>query len=216
MERSRSAYDLEYFLRNRANGLDLLHFGDWQQRYARWIADAFDLRGRIVLDAGCACGGILKGFIEEGVNAFGIDCSEDLIQLGRNKWPAIASRLKVADLANIHIIAENAFHWIHCSMVAEHWQPRLVAPILLELQRVLKPSGQFFCLYESENGCLFGDRNPTDEPSHLCLKPESWWTERLQETGWIDESASYQHALAAHPSSMLTDYRWSWFVARKP
>jgi len=51
-----------YYEEHRAAGLDYLGFGDWQRNYGRWLAESLHLKGKHVLDVGCACGSILRGF----------------------------------------------------------------------------------------------------------------------------------------------------------
>jgi cephalosporin hydroxylase/SAM-dependent methyltransferase len=213
--RSPRSYDLHYYLSHKAEGLDLLSYGLWQQRYGRWLVESLGLRGQRVLDIGCACGGILKGLLAAGADVDGVDCSEDFIQLGRRQWPELAHRLRICDAADLHLIADGAYDWLHASMVAEHWPPGLVPHILRELQRVVRPGGRFLCLYESETGALPGGRDPRVEPTHLCLQSPAWWTEQLAEAGWMDETSDFVAPLSRHPESFFGDYTWSWFVGRR-
>lgn len=209
-------YGVEYYARTKAEGLDLLSYGTWQERYGRWLVDVFGWRGRHVLDVGCACGSMLRGLLAAGADIDGVDCSEFLVQLGREQWPDLAGRLFIGDAVNLHSIADASYNWLHSCVVAEHWRPELVPFILAELLRVTKPGGGFFCAYESGSGSTPGVADPAAEPTHICLRPPAWWEAQLLETGWELCSDTWRRALHAHPQSFFGDYHWDWFVARRP
>jgi SAM-dependent methyltransferase len=209
-------YGRAYYERHKATGLDLLAFGQWQERYGWWLVNALGLDGRRVLDVGCACGSMLRGLLRAGADMDGVDCSEFLIEHGRQQWPELRDRLYIADAVNLQCFADNTYDWLHSCVVAEHWKPDLVPFILAELLRVLKPGGRFFCAYESDAGGMPDGRDPSIELTHLCLKPAAWWEYHLREAGWQLASSDYSKSLHDHPDSFFRDYRWAWFVARKP
>lgn len=53
---SATTYGQRYYEEHRCSGLDYLGFGDWQRQYGRWLVESLALRGKRVLDVGCACG----------------------------------------------------------------------------------------------------------------------------------------------------------------
>jgi len=209
------AYGAEYFERNKSNGLNLLSYGLWQRRYGTWIVDALKLQDRRVLDVGCACGSMLRGLWQAGADVDGIDCSEYLIQMGRRQWPDMADRLSTTDAVNLHHVPDETYDWLHSCVVAEHWIPDLVPHILRELRRVLKPGGRFYCAYETDSCAMAGGRHPQEEPSHICLKPTTWWEEQLTNAGWSLDTNQWDAVLRNHPDSFFAEYQWGWFVAAK-
>ncbi len=208
-----TGYGLGYYTRNKANGLDLLAYGDWQRRYGRWLVDALQLRGKRVLDVGCACGSMLRGMWQAGIDVLGVDCSELFIQMGREKWPDMHDRLSIGDAVNLHFFPDGHFDWLHSCVVAEHWRPALVPHILAELLRVTKPGGSFYCAYESDTGAMADGRDPSAEETHACLRPAAWWHDQLGHAGWELNSSTWEAALRNHPDSFFNEYRWAWFVA---
>jgi 2-polyprenyl-3-methyl-5-hydroxy-6-metoxy-1,4-benzoquinol methylase len=214
---SARSFDERYYREHKLAGLDYLGFGDWQQKYGRWLAGSLGLKGKRVLDVGCACGAILRGLGEAGAIIQGVDVNEHMIRLGRDKWPDMASLLFVCDAANLHLFADASFDAIHTAQVAEHCRPDLVPPILRELARVTVPGGLLFCALDTEE--LFarqGRRIEADDPTHVCIRPMAWWHEQLREAGWQLCSSEFEPALRNHPESFLPRYDWDWFVGRKP
>lgn len=206
-------YDERYYLEHQQAGLDYLGHGDWQIRYARWIIEALDLKGKHVIDLGCACGSVARGFGAEGAVICGVDLSEYMIQLGRDKWPDMTPLLHVCDVVNLHPFDDGMFDLAHSAQSAEHWRPDYIPMILREIHRVTKPGGLFFCsldtlgLYERQG------RDPKHEdPTHFCIKPMKWWHWNLEDTGW---EVLQDSRLDDHPGNYFRKYDWDWWLARK-
>jgi ADP-heptose:LPS heptosyltransferase/SAM-dependent methyltransferase len=205
-----------YYYEHRAAGLDYLNFGDWQQQYGRWLVQSLKWKGRRVLEVGCACGSILRGLGEAGSVVQGVEINEYMVQLGREKWPDMAPLLHICDAVNLHLFEDGEWDGIHSAQVAEHWKPKLVPHILEELHRVTSPGGIFFCALDTEE--LFarqGRTMETEDPTHVCIKPLSWWHEQLALTDWQVCTEEFRPALNGHPESFLKRYDWDWFCARR-
>jgi ADP-heptose:LPS heptosyltransferase/SAM-dependent methyltransferase len=211
-----TAYDERYYREHREAGLDYLGFGEWQQRYGRWMVETLGWKGKRILDVGCACGSILRGLGQAGAVVQGVDVNEHMVRLGREQWPDMAALLFVCDAVNLHLYGDGSWEGIHTAQVAEHWKPELVPFILRELHRVGAPGGLLFCSLDTEE--LFarqGRRIEDEDPTHLCIRPLAWWHERLAEAGWRVESAMHEQQLRRHPEDFLKRYDWDWFIARK-
>lgn len=209
------AFNDRYYYEHRLAGLDYLNFGDWQQQYGRWLVQSLNWKGRRVLEVGCACGSILRGFGEAGAVVQGVEINEHMIQLGRQKWPDMAPLLHICDAVNLHLFADGEWDGIHSAQVAEHWKPKLVPHILEELHRVTSPGGIFFCALDTEE--LFarqGRTMETEDPTHVCIKPLNWWHEQLAAAGWQVCTEEFRAALSDHKESFLKRYDWDWFCAR--
>lgn len=211
-----TSYDEAYYREHVMGGLDYLGHGDWQISYGRWLATALSWRGKSVLDVGCACGSILRGLGEAGIVTQGIDLSDYMVRLGREKWPDMAPLLHVCDAANLHLFGDASWDGLHCAQVAEHWKPELVPTIVAELARVTRDGGLWFCCLDTTE--LFErQKRPPDggDPTHICVKPLSWWHETVTAGGWEIVSDVYRDRLSAGCDSFLRRYDWEWFVARR-
>jgi len=213
---SATSYDEQYYQEHRDAGLDYLAYGSWQAEYCRWLTDTLGLSGKHLLDAGCACGSIVRGFAEAGVVTDGVDLNEYMILQGRAQWPELAKRLHICDAVNLHLFEDEQFDVVHSAQVAEHWKPELVPCILRELQRVTKPRGLFVCFLDTlELMDRQGRRAEEEDPTHICIKPLSWWQQHLTQNGWQVCSGEFRQILQKHPLSYLRKYDWDWFIARK-
>jgi 2-polyprenyl-3-methyl-5-hydroxy-6-metoxy-1,4-benzoquinol methylase len=213
---SATGYGERYYQEHKLAGLDYLEFSGWQEQYGRWFVESLGLRGRRVLDVGCACGSILRGLGQAGAVVQGVEVNEYMVQLGRTKWPDMAPLLFVCDAVNLHLFADASWDAVHTAQVAEHWKPELVPYILRELARVTKPRGLLFCCLDTVELFARQGRTPeTEDPTHVCIRPLAWWHERLAETGWQVCSAEFDRRLRDHPESFLRRYDWDWFIARR-
>lgn len=211
--RSKS-FDQAYYAEHKDAGLDYLGFGGWQQNYARWLVAALSWQNKRILDVGCACGAIVRGLGEAGVVTQGVDVNEHMIQLGRRQWPDMAELLRVCDAVNLHLYGDQSWDGIHTAQVAEHWQPDLVPFILRELHRVVKPGGLLFCALDTVE--LFARQNRQmeyEDPTHVCVKPLTWWHDALRAANWRVASDEYKQRLYDTPGSFLHQYDWDWFIA---
>lgn len=206
----------DYYEEHRAAGLDYLAYGDWQKNYGRWFVGALGLHGKAVLDAGCACGAMVRAFIEAGADSTGVDVNGHMIALGHAQWPELAEKTRCCDIASMPH-ADASVDVVHCMQSAEHWNPESVRSILSEIIRVLKPGGFMWCaldtieLYERQ-----GRRVENEDPTHLCVKPVRWWLDALRELGLEDISATVARNLSGYPGGFLERYQWDWFAFRKP
>lgn len=209
-------YNRQYYEEHKQAGLDYLGYGDWQRQYGRWLIDALNLKGQRVLDVGCACGSILRGLGEAGAIGQGFDICDDMIRMGRRKWPDMAPLLHVADAAELALFPNESWDALHSSQVAEHWSPDQVPQILRQLARITVPGGLFFCSFDTEELFARQGRNMEHEdPTHICIKPMTWWHQQLTNNGWEIVTNEWEAALRQHPQSFLSRYDWDWLVARK-
>jgi ubiquinone/menaquinone biosynthesis C-methylase UbiE len=215
------AFDERFYTEHAKWGIDFAVYGQWQQQYGRWIVDALQLQGKRVLDVGCACGSIALGLLEAGADVTGVDLSEYMIQLGRERFPALRTRLHICDAVNLHIVNDESFDFIHIQQVAEHWQPLLVIPTLHELYRVTVPGGLLLSFHATLEEYIrrgriqsMSQRWEHDDPTHVSLREADYWTKMLFQTRWAVAPA-LRGQLENHPLSMLEKEQWDYEIARR-
>jgi len=131
MEKTRQDYNLiaEDFSRTREK--------PWEE--IKFLFDDYFAKGDKVLDLGCGNGRYLEYFKEKEVDYFGIDSSEKLIQIAKNKYPE--GNFQVADAFNLPF-SDNFFDKIFSIAVLHHIPSNeLRLQFLKETKRTLKPGG---------------------------------------------------------------------------
>jgi SAM-dependent methyltransferase len=210
-----TAYNKQYYEEHKAAGLDYLQYGRWQKDYANWIAESLDLKNKKLLDIGCACGSITRGFFDSGVNAYGCDVNEHMIRIGREEW-GCSDRLNVCDSLNLHLYNDKDFQAIHLHQVAEHLRPDYVPLILAELNRVSSPSAYLMLFLDTTELFERQGRHGVDEdPTHICVKPTNWWMKRLELAGWSDYTVDCKNRLHGHRNDYFNLYDWEFICCRK-
>lgn len=209
-------YNKQYYEEHKIAGIDYLYFGEWQQIYGKWIERGMKWHGKTVLDVGCACGSIMRGMIEAGIIVQGIDLSQHMIDLAGEKWADMKPILHCGDADDLSRFDDESFDGIHTTQVAEHWNPDAVPQILKELARITRKDGHMYVALDTEELFIRQNRNmETEDPTHLCIRPMSWWRNRLAETGWLDVSEQFKKNLLEQEIKFVQQHDWDWFVARK-
>jgi SAM-dependent methyltransferase len=219
-------YDETYYREHAESGLDYLIHGFWHQSYAAMVSEATLQEGYakpFVVDAGCACGSILKGFRDLPIydRVLGVDLSEHMVALGRDRFRFAAGEIVAGSIASIPA-ESGVVSLLHSAQVLEHVPDTLADTVLDEFARVLRPGGRaFLCLDAVRSGetkeMYMGD------PTHLNIQPVLYWTEKLQKRGLLFDIESYNRFARSRlgptdgdPRSFYEAYpRWSaWTLVR--
>jgi ubiquinone/menaquinone biosynthesis C-methylase UbiE len=219
-------FDEEYYRQHAEAGLDYLGHGYWHDSYAAMIAESTlqtTYRTPLIIDAGCACGSILKGFKDLAVfeRVLGVDLSEHMVALGRSHFGFSETEIVAGSIAEMPV-ESGSVTLLHSAQVLEHIPDELIDTILDEFARVLRPGGRaFLCLDALRDGeaaeMYMGD------PTHVNIQPVSYWTERLQKRGLLFDIEAYnrfarsrRRPTEADPRSFFETYPyWSaWTLIR--
>lgn len=174
-------------------GLDYAVYGGWQRDYGQWLADTLGLKGKHVLDVGCACGSIAQGFQVAGVHAHGVDINGYMVGRGRELFQ-LAS-MNICDAAHLWPYDPHCVDAAHLCEVVHELPERLTLPVLAELSRVVKPGGLVWC------SCTDKD-------------PAAAWGQAAAALGWTDARPEFEEALRGHPLSYLPRFPWKWVLYR--
>jgi ubiquinone/menaquinone biosynthesis C-methylase UbiE len=186
-------FDKEYYERCKNKGIDYAYYGNWQKQYAKLVIFMTELykidhREKSMLDIGCACGVNLLAFKETRIftEHFGIDISEYLINLGKEKFKFTEKELKVADCSELPFKSQS-IDFVHCSQLFEHIEIEKTKKAIKEIYRVLKKGKKAFITLNA----IKKGQNPNDvfkqDPSHIVAKKERWWNDLFEENFRIYE-----------------------------
>jgi SAM-dependent methyltransferase len=154
-------------------------------RFNLKLYDYFNHRSDLrVLDLGCAGGGFVRSFLEDGFTAIGLEGSDVSKRLRSAEWGTCPHHLFTADITSPFTIREcngNAilFHCITAWEVLEHIPEDKLGVMLDNIKRHLTGDGIFVGSVD-----MTPDGNPiVGAVYHVTLKPESWWMERFAAAG---------------------------------
>src|SRR5262245_15881015 len=139
-----------------------------------------EIKPRRVLDVGCAKGFLVESLRDRGVEAFGVDISEYAISEVR---PDIRPYCRVASAVDP---LDCSYDLIVSIEVLEHLSEEEGRAAIANICR-------------STNDVLFSS-TPDDviEPTHVNVRPRSWWIERFVEQGFDLDMGFDAYFIAAH------------------
>jgi ubiquinone/menaquinone biosynthesis C-methylase UbiE len=187
-------YDKQYYDEHKASGLDYLVHGYWQKSFATMVTDATlqnTYEKPFFFDAGCACGTMLQGFKETGVFAqvVGIDVSDYMVSIGREHFKFTPDEIRAGSLHQTGL-PDNRVTLLVSSQVLEHVPEELAEPMISEFARVLRPGGRAFLFLDAVRHGETKEMYMGD-PTHVNIKPVSYWTKLLQSHGLLFDIESY-------------------------
>ncbi len=127
-----------------ASRYDSAHSFVWER--GRGVVDLLGPQpGERILDLGCGTGHLTAQITESGVEAVGIDASEDMVMVASENYPHI--RFEVADARSLPF--ENEFDAVFSNAVL-HWV-RPPEAVVESVWRTLRPGGRFVAEFGGEN-----------------------------------------------------------------
>jgi len=179
-------YGEEYYNRCKDKGIDYAFYGNWQKQYAKLVTFMtgiykMDYRNKSMLDIGCACGVNLKAFKETNIfdKYYGIDISEYLINLGKEKLGLSEDELRVGKSSELPF-ENDSIDFIHCSQLFEHLNKDEILDTILEMERVLVNNGKVFITLDAIKHRRTKKIVLEQDPTHVTAKTVESWEARLR------------------------------------
>ena len=183
-------YTKDYYDEHKDAGLDYLGHGYWQEEYAKMVTEACKTpREGFVVDAGCACGSILKGFQKHNMRVLGVDLNEYMIGHGRTHFGFYVNELHCGSISDTPALTESV-DLVHTAQVLEHIPEEHMDAILQEFSRIIKKTGRvFICLDAVKDGetkeMYMGD------PTHCNIQPIEYWYRLFAKHGFMFDVEAY-------------------------
>jgi 2-polyprenyl-3-methyl-5-hydroxy-6-metoxy-1,4-benzoquinol methylase len=153
-----------------------------------------DCHGLKILDAGCGNGYFTKWLAERGANVLGIDGSEKLLKIAKEKNPGLKFELK--DLSQITDFSSQEFDVYLANMLLMHVSG--IDTLLAEARRILKPEGKL----------IFSILHPCFNQPTAKLYKSLWSKLTFQKPAALafDYFSPKQGRFEAHMGNQLTHY----------
>ncbi len=99
----------------------------------------YAIKGDMILDSGCANGRLFEVLKNKEIEYFGVDFSEELIEIAKRKYPGV--NFQTADCLNLPF-PDNFFDKVYSISILHHIPSKsFQIQYLKEIRRVLKPGG---------------------------------------------------------------------------
>jgi len=156
------------------------------------LAMAGDVRGKRVLDAGCASGNLTELLVERQAIVVGVDVNSRLVERARERL-ADRAELVVADIsAPMPFLESGSFDIVVASLVLHYladWRPTL-----REFARILRPDGSL----------LVSTHHPTQDIS-ITEPPAPYFETVLLTDTWNKDGREYRVHFYHRPMSAIID-----------
>ena len=133
-----------------------LHASEVAQRYevapsplAHRFAESFSSEGRI-LDIGCGSGRDLAQLHKQGFQPYGVDGTEEFVQLAQVLHPELKGRVVQGLLPDLHTPFDGEFDGVLCCAVLMHIDSTELFNAALSIKRCLKVNGRLLISVPSQ------------------------------------------------------------------
>jgi len=179
-------FDKEYFESRTKNEL-----GDYWIKHekakeinAGWIIDLMkilNVKKRRVLDLGCAYGQTVRGLVNKGIDAYGVDISEYSIEEGKKRQPKIADRLLCKNIEDEDFAEEiikkwGKFDFVTSQVTLEHILEGKVDTVIKNIYDITEGGG--FSYHNIDNAM-------SKDITHYCVHGMKWWQEKFMKQRFI-------------------------------
>lgn len=122
------------------------------------------LTGKHILDLGCGQGQDSTFFAEQGYSVTALDFSAEALKSIQDKRIEKVQE----DMCNLHIFADNSFDIVYASFSLHFFTKEEFYQILVQINRVLKPTGFFLFNLKNKNDKYYGKGTKIADDSFVC------------------------------------------------
>jgi SAM-dependent methyltransferase len=140
-----------------------------------------------LLDLGCAGGGLVRSFLEDGCVAIGVEGSDVPKRFRLAEWDNCPHHLMTGDLTHPFAIRDRMGHSLVFNLVTawevlEHIPEKSVPVLVRNVSSHLSPGGYFIGSVDTAP-----DGDPlTGAVYHQTLRSKEWWLEQFVEAGFVE------------------------------
>lgn len=139
-----------------------------------------------VLDFGCGAGGFVKTLLDEGVQAVGLEGSDELVRRGMSNLPLIPGNMFTCDLTFPFVLHTGdhrpyLFDVVTAWEFVEHILEKDLPQVFINLHAHLKPDGLF--IMSTPSDITHPPRRGLDH--HRTRRDWLWWQATIEATGML-------------------------------
>jgi 2-polyprenyl-3-methyl-5-hydroxy-6-metoxy-1,4-benzoquinol methylase len=155
-----------------------MHDNTVNLKFNRKVYDLYPGKTISILDLGCAGGGMVKSFADDGHIAIGLEGSDFNLKRKRAEWKSIPDNLFTCDVSKPFILHNGdripyEFDIITAWEFLEHIYEHDLPVLVMNINNHLKPDGLFI------GTTTESDPAPHGVHHHVTRRDLEWWTERF-------------------------------------
>lgn len=206
-------------------GFNPYAFGDWQRFYAEMMDNIVDLKGKKILDVGCAGGATTFSFHQRGALVSGCDINREIIR--NTPFTEIRQNLFVVETDKIaDFFDKNSFRFIHSQQVFEHFPSREYSERVVKACCALMAPGALLYValvagqHLTAKELIDIKKSGTDlDITHINIWPLEYWKEVFESCGFVNVEEWLSPILKCYQSengfSFFREYHWDQFFYLK-
>jgi ubiquinone/menaquinone biosynthesis C-methylase UbiE len=194
---------------------------DWNNRLVEALEQAYDFKGKTVIDLGCAYGQVVSSLLKKGYQAYGVDLSDFAIQAGHKEFPPLVSKTKQGSIHDLSSYESNMFDFLYSNQVFEHVPGDVCDQLAKETFRIAKSGAILWAGLVLDLSSEYQPHgfNPKDtDKTHINLRPKPWWDDKMTKAGWIINDHfdnTFRNHRLPDGYSFFDEYGWHSICYRK-
>lgn len=149
-------------------------FTDWHVKHTSGIVNRTKCKS--VLDVGCGIGSMVRGFLKNKVNIYGIDISKYAVE---NCDKEIKKRVLIGDIRKIDTLPKMKFDLVTCYNVLEH-----VSDPDIAIYNISNLSNKWIHVMTRDIRCLYPEDIKIFDPTLITGRSIKWWIEEFEKEGF--------------------------------
>jgi 2-polyprenyl-3-methyl-5-hydroxy-6-metoxy-1,4-benzoquinol methylase len=149
-------------------------FTDWHTRHANGIMNRTNCLS--ALDVGCGLGSMVKGFLKNKIDIYGIDISKYAIE---NCNKEITKRVSIGDIRKIDTLPKKKFDLVTCYNVLEY-----VSDPDIAIYNMSNLSDKWMHITVRDIRCVYPEDVKMFDPTLITGRSIKWWIDEFEKEGF--------------------------------
>jgi len=197
-------FEEEYFQTQFKNGTDYTMKGGWQKMYAYYLNRIFELKGKKVVDLGCAMGANTSAFADHGAEAIGVDISHYACE----KTPHKNFKFICSDACECsEHIEENSVDFVHSMFMINYIPEEKSEQLFQQIKKICKNDALVFLILNLSGAKTINGNE--------IAQPKWFWDSIAGKLEMVDGTRGiYEKLMNTHVPgwAFMPKYRWPYLL----
>lgn len=203
-----TSFEEDYYRYLKSTGVDVSIKGSWQKMYAYFINQIFGIKGKAILDLGCAMGAITSAFADYQSPSIGVDISKFFVECSKFK----NIKLINSPAWDLKDIPDSSIDFIHSMNMFNYIPEEKIPEVFKEMKRVAKNDTIIFIVLEAIG---YQKITKTEMPVPSIVFTKDFWNEQAGLVGMKDGTKAFYPKLMQTRTpgwDFMRKYDWPYLV----